>query len=254
MFIQILEIMLPAFVIGLLGAGHCLGMCGGISAALSLALPDSLTWRKYRLIAAYNFGRILSYSAMGAVSGLIGFALDVTLLNPAGLPLLRIFSALMLVLMGLYISGWWRILTVLERAGAGIWRRLQPWSKKLLPVKSLNGALLLGLLWGWLPCGLIYSALAYALAQAQPGYSALVMFSFGLGTLPALVVAGASGERLRVLFQRYDIRLVMAMALIIYGVWTFYFALSHSQHTHNHSVPTTDNSEQILPHEPHHHH
>lgn len=248
----ILELMIPGFVIGLLGAGHCLGMCGGISAALSFALPQASINTKYRIIAAYNLGRISSYTFMGMASGVLGSMLDPGLLNISGLPLLRIFAALMLMLMGLYISGWWRILGTLERAGAGIWRCIQPLSRKLLPVKSLKNAVLLGVLWGWLPCGLIYSALVYALAQAHPVSSALVMFSFGLGTLPALILAGVAGEQLRAVFQNYRFRAAMAVLLIVYGLWTLVFAFAH--HHHHHPVTSersSETSEIVDPHSDH---
>ncbi len=221
---------ISAFIIGLMGAGHCLGMCGGISAALSFAIPDASFARRFMLLLTYNIGRMLSYVAIGVVAGYIGQVVGQNAVLGSGVPLLRTFAAVMLILMGFYVTGWWKVLGVLERIGAKVWRYIQPLSQKLMPVKSLNAAFLLGALWGWLPCGLVYSVLALAMAQANPFVGAGVMFAFGLGTLPAVLAGGMAGERLKKFLQAAISRGVMGLMVIGFGAWTLYFAFQHADH------------------------
>ena len=175
-----------ALVLGLLGSGHCLGMCGGLMGALTLAIPAEQRGRRLRLLLGYNLGRILSYAAAGLLLGLAGWALA----NSPAVTAMRVAAALLLIAMGLYLGGWWSGLTYIERAGRGLWRRVQPLAGRLLPVSSLPRALLLGALWGWLPCGLVYSTLLWAASQGNAGHSALLMLAFGLGTWPVLLARG----------------------------------------------------------------
>ena len=240
---ELVEPFMALFFVGLLGAGHCLGMCGGISASLSFALGEVSAQKKVGIILAYNVGRLASYTLIGLVAGVLGKVFQVTLFDMTGLPILRLIAAVMLILMGLYVSGWWRVLTHLERIGGTLWRLIQPLSKHILPVKNSGSALLLGALWGWLPCGLVYSALAYALAQGSPQGSAAAMLAFGLGTLPALVLAGFAGDRVLFVLKHYRSRVIMGIILMTYGVWTAYFSLHHTLHAgHSDTDYTGDNS------------
>lgn len=252
-----------AFVVGLLGAGHCFGMCGGISAALAFAV-DNVRLKKW-IIAFYNLGRISSYTFVGAVLGLFGEGLRSGLNSGLGagiaangmqFPWLRIMAALLLVLMGFYITGWWKALILLERAGQGLWRFIQPLGSKLMPVKSLPQAYLLGLLWGWLPCGLVYSALAFSATEASPLNSALTMLAFGLGTFPAVFLGGLASQQLKRLLQSRPLQIVSGVTLIVFGLWTAYMPLQHywghSHHSHQLMQDVESNDE--LPSQPHHHH
>lgn len=224
---------LSVFVVGLMGAGHCLGMCGGIVGALSMAAANAQDrwWR----LALYNIGRLLSYSLLGALVGIFGFVFE-QLLGPW----LRFFAGLLVILMGLYLANWWRALVWLEKGGAVLWRRLQPFSKKLLPLKSPWQALPLGMLWGLLPCGLIYTALAFAASQGSAISGAAVMLAFGLGTLPAIIVSGALATQMQKLLARRALRVSMALLLIGFGCWTIGVAAMHTGHlpgfqtTHQH--------------------
>ena len=146
-------LLISALILGLLGGGHCLGMCGGLMGALTLAIPPEQRGRRLQLLLAYNLGRILSYASAGLLFGLAGWAVAS---SPAAM-LLRIVAGLLLISMGLYLGGWWSGLTRIEALGRGLWRHIQPVASRLLPVSSLPRALLLGALWGWLPCGLGYS-------------------------------------------------------------------------------------------------
>lgn len=207
--------------IGLLGGVHCVGMCGGIAGALSHALPSRRQTRGRLLLAhlQYSAGRIASYCIAGALAGSMGLVAQ-RLLGPAGGPLLRACAGVLLVGLGLYVSGWWLGLSRLERAGAGIWRWISPVFARLQGGTSGPRRLLLGVLWGWLPCGLVYSMLATAVSSGSPVTGALVMAGFGVGTLPALLSAGSLASELARLAQRRGTRRAAGIAIILFGIWT----------------------------------
>lgn len=208
--------LLSALILGLLGGGHCLGMCGGLMGALTLAIPPEQRARRLRLLLAYNLGRILSYAAAGLLIGLAGWAVAS---SPAAM-LLRVLAGLLLIAMGLYLAGWWSGLTRIEAVGGHLWRHLQPLASRLMPISSLPRALLLGAVWGWLPCGLVYSTLLWASSQGSPGESALLMLAFGLGTWPVLLATGMAAERLTALLRRRGVRIAGGLLVILFGIWT----------------------------------
>ncbi len=210
-------------VIGLLGAGHCVGMCGGIAAGLGLAGRDGGP----HLVLGYNLGRVVSYALAGVLVAAVGhWGREYLSLGPA----LRVVAGALLVLMGLYLADWWRALAVLERLGVGLWRRVEPLGRRLLPVRSFPAALGLGAVWGWLPCGLVYSALAYSATASTPWQGGLMMVAFGLGTAPAMVVGGLFSGRLRGLLQARGMRGAMAVLMILFGVWTLVGVAGHGGH------------------------
>ena len=214
-----------ALLLGLLGSSHCLVMCGGISVALGMGADPA---HKLRVLALFQLGRVVTYSLLGA--GLGGLLSQFALLADWIFPALRLLSAGLLIAMGLYIANWWHGLTLLERLGQGVWRRIQPRAQAHLPVKSSADALLIGLYWGFLPCGLIYTALAWSAAAASWHMSALLMACFGLGTLPAMYASGLAGERAAALLKQRGLRTVAALLLILAGVWTATIALQHQGH------------------------
>jgi uncharacterized protein len=213
---ELLPLLLSAVVLGLLGGGHCLGMCGGLMGALTMAIPLEQRSRRLQLLLAYNLGRILSYACAGLLLGLGGWALA----NSPAAMLLRIVAGLLLICMGLYLAGWWSGLTRIEALGRGLWRHIQPLAKRLLPVTSLPQALLLGALWGWLPCGLVYSTLLWAASQGSAIDSGLLMLAFGLGTLPVLIASGLAAQRLNQWLRQRSVRMAGGVLVIIFGLWT----------------------------------
>ncbi|MFT0516979.1 sulfite exporter TauE/SafE family protein [Pseudomonas faucium] len=213
---DLLALLGSALILGLLGGGHCLGMCGGLMGALTLAIPPEQRARRARLLLAFNLGRILSYACAGLLLGLAGWAVAS---SPAALAL-RVVAALLLIAMGLYLAGWWSGLTRIEALGKGLWRHIQPVASRLLPVSSLPRALLLGALWGWLPCGLVYSTLLWAASQGNAGYSAALMLAFGLGTWPVLLATGLAAERVNSLLRRRSVRVAGGLLVILFGLWT----------------------------------
>lgn len=209
-------LLISALILGLLGGGHCLGMCGGLMGALTLAIPPEQRGRRLQLLLAYNLGRILSYATAGLLFGLAGWAVAS---SPAAM-LLRIVAGLLLISMGLYLGGWWSGLTRIEAMGRGLWRHIQPVASRLLPVSSLPRALLLGALWGWLPCGLVYSTLLWAASQGDALDSSLLMLAFGLGTWPVLLATGMAAERLTALLRRRGVRMAGGLLVVLFGLWT----------------------------------
>ena len=183
---------IAVFFVGLLGGVHCLGMCGSIVGILTGQLPKHGARWPFHL--AYNSGRILSYTVAGLLVGAVGQA---GLLLRDKVPiqhLLFALSSLMLIALGLYLAGIWGWVKHIERVGSVLWQRIQPLTRPLLPVTTPARALLLGTLWGWLPCGLVYSVLVTALASGHAQSGALIMLAFGLGTLPNLLAIGLFWE------------------------------------------------------------
>ncbi len=224
---------LSAFLLGLFGASHCLGMCGGISAAFGLSVQSprgALTVNKaLPRIMAFNIARVCCYATLGALVGFAGWLLAETL-QPA-LLILRLLAGFMLIAMGCYIAQWWMGLTVLENAGQKLWRYIQPLTRPFLPMDSLSKAFAAGFLWGLLPCGLIYSVLLWASMRAHWFDAALTLFCFGLGTLPGMVAMAFSSASLKQWLQKKSLRQVIALLLIAFGLWTM--AGYNLHHHHN---------------------
>ena len=213
---DLLPLLVSALILGLLGGGHCIGMCGGLMGALTLAIPAEQRQRRLQLLLAYNLGLIASYTLAGLLLGTAGWALAS---GPAA-TLLRTVAGLLLIVMGLYLAGWWSGLTRIEGLGRILWRRIEPLARGLLPVRNARRALLLGSLWGWLPCGLVYSTLLWAASQGSALDSALLMLAFGLGTLPVLLATGLAAERLTALLRRRGVRIAGGLLVILFGIWT----------------------------------
>jgi uncharacterized protein len=213
----VLELSLTAaFLVGLLGGGHCVGMCGGIVGAVTMTLPNSRP--KFPFLIGYNLGRITSYGLAGVMAGAVGassFFLDHVLPIEK---LLYGLASIMLVLLGLYLAGIWRVLTKLEHLGGKLWQRIQPYSQQWLPVKSIPQSFILGSLWGWLPCGLVYSVLVAAIATAHPLQGGLLMLAFGLGTLPTLLAMGMTVVKLKAYLQNIWFRRFSGLLIVSFGL------------------------------------
>ncbi|MFT5419508.1 MAG: sulfite exporter TauE/SafE [Candidatus Endobugula sp.] len=215
-----------AFFIGLLGGAHCIGMCGGIIGALSMSISVENYVRRFLIIVTYNVGRIVSYLLIAWLF----YQLIHQLQNYFALQFMRYVAGILLIAMGLYLANWWRGLVYLEKAGSHLWRYIQPLSRTLLPVKSYPQAFFLGFIWGWLPCGLIYSALAYATTATNSFNAVLIMLAFAVGTLPAVMASGLLAERLLMLVKKVHVRQGFAVLIIVFGVWTLFNAVKHRDH------------------------
>ncbi|GLP96091.1 sulfite exporter TauE/SafE family protein [Paraferrimonas sedimenticola] len=212
-----------ALLVGLMGGGHCLGMCGGLMAAMSLSASSNSS--KKSLILGYNLGRITSYMIAGAIVG--GVVASIAQVTDAsnGLLWLRFVAAALMIVTGLYIAGINQWLTVTEKAGKQLWAQIQPLAKRLLPVANPLQAYMAGIVWGWLPCGLVYSMLTWAIASGSAAQGATLMAAFGLGTLPALLLVGVAAKKLEHWLKHKGVRLVSGLLLIAYGVQTFVIGL-----------------------------
>lgn len=246
-----LNLFASAALIGLLSGGHCMGMCGGIASAMSLSQPVMGEGARTLVapIITFNAGRIATYTFAGGAVGAI--AQQLTYLNPMIGMAFRTVAGLLLIAMGLYLARWWLGLTRLEAVGQYWWRFIQPLTRHFSPTGGSRQTLMLGALWGWLPCGLVYSTLAFAASSGQWYKSALVMLCFGLGTLPALLLTGVLAQSLSHVLQSKHFRFATALMLIAFGLWTIVGnglwqqhtgGGTHGQHGHQQmmmSVPTT---------------
>ena len=208
-----------ALMIGLVGAGHCMGMCGGIASLLSLG--SSTANKSTSLIPLfYNLGRLSSYALIGAlVGGAISGLSELSGLTHS-LAWLRLIAALFMILVALYIAKWWQGLLLIEKLGQHIWRFISPTGKRLLPLKHPLHALPFGFIWGWLPCGLVYSALTWAAVAGSAINGGLIMLAFGIGTLPTMLIIGYGANHFQKLQKSLIFRNISALLLIAYGSYT----------------------------------
>ena len=217
-----------AFVIGVFGGVHCFGMCGGIVGALSFGLPESARSRPRAAmpsLLAYNVGRIASYTVAGALGGGIGaVATNLMAVHQARL-VLQLLAGAFLLALGLYLAGWWRGLARVEQAGGVLWRRLEPLGRRFLPVRSPSAAFGLGLVWGWLPCGLVYSVLIWSVSAGSAARGAALMLSFGLGTLPLLLAMGFSAAALSTWLRKSWVRALAGALVAAYGLYLIVAAI-----------------------------
>jgi hypothetical protein len=211
--------MLTAFVAGLMGSAHCLGMCGGIATALGATRASGARALQPVL---YQLGRVCGYGIAGAVAGALGAGVGIGFPGSRWSEILRLATALVVVLIGLDIafgasarSRWMR---APERLGARLWRHVVPTARQHLPRSPAARALSLGLLWGWLPCGLVYSVLVAAAVAGSASAGALTMLAFGLGTWPAMLglsYAGAWLPSRQGVFAR-----LLGAVIVACGLWT----------------------------------
>ncbi len=213
-----------AFITGLLGGVHCIGMCGGIVGMLSLS-QQSTTQKpsliqQLPILLAYNLGRIAGYITAGALMGALGAGL----INLSGLDqtkkILFVIAALFMLLLGLYLAGLWNTLSIVEHLGAKLWKHIEPISRRFIPVNTVQQAIPLGFLWGWLPCGLVYTILIMSLSAGGAIEGALLMLSFGLGTLPNLLAMGVIAGRLSKWTRHPTVRLLVGFLVMIMAVMT----------------------------------
>ncbi len=221
---------MSAFLLGLFGGVHCASMCGGIVALLgtrhrmmpvhlqpdgaaTAAMPSGAL-----LQFAYNAGRIGSYSMAGALAGTVGSA---AWMAERVLPVQQlsfVAANIVLIALGLALTGGLRRLRTLERIGAAAWRRVAPFASRLLGATSVPGAFAAGAAWGWVPCGMVYGVLAAALVSGSARDGALLMLAFGLGTLPNLLALGFAANRASRWFGRPGARLVAGLLIVAFGV------------------------------------
>lgn len=221
---------IAAFLVGLLGGVHCVAMCGGIVGALCLGLDNDKNKSaqqsfvtSFPFLLSYNLGRISSYTLAGVLMGSIGWLGSHLFTLYSIQQTLEIIAASFMLALGLYIAGWWKGLASIERwGGKVVWKRLEPLGKRFMPVRSYRHALLLGLVWGWLPCGLVYSVIIWTISTQSPLEGGLLMLSFGLGTLPNLLLMGVFASTLNQFIQQPWVRQVAGIMIMAFAGVMFY--------------------------------
>lgn len=219
-----LQVYFTALAVGLLGGVHCLVMCGGLVATLTLGLSPEIRrdpWRMLPCQLAYNLARVIGYTVAGTLFGGLGAALVELEVLPAMQRLLQGLAGVTMILLGLHLAGWSAALAAVERLGTPLWRRLEPIARRCLPVRSLAQAAVIGFLWAWLPCGLVYSMLILAMSSADPLAGALIMLAFGLGTLPNLLGLALLAGAVARLAERLWIRRLVGLLVIGFGLAMF---------------------------------
>ncbi|MCP4493596.1 MAG: sulfite exporter TauE/SafE family protein [Gammaproteobacteria bacterium] len=215
-------------------------MCGGIVGALDMGLrqPGRSNISMFGYHLAYNCGRIISYIVVGGLAGYLGAG--IAQMSPAlKFPLGSMITAIFLIALGLYLANWWRVLSILEKLGSHVWQKIQPIGQKLLPVQDHTQAFGVGLIWGWLPCGLVYTAIAWSLTTGEPIKAAILMLGFGLGTLPTMLFIGSSLGRLNTLIRKQQVRTAAGVIIIAFGIYIAVSSFSQpGQHNHQHMQHT----------------
>jgi uncharacterized protein len=209
---------LVALLMGLLTAMHCLTMCGAIIGSLTLSLDVSIREQPSRLlrfVLSYNLGRICSYTLAGLFAGLLQSALMLPFDEGEGYRLLQIVSAIVMAAAGVHIMGWFPSFAYIERMGSHFWRRVEPFGRRLLPVQTIPQAFVFGMVWGWMPCGLVYAALALAAAAGDVERSTLTMLAFGIGTLPVVAGVGIMTSQLVRLSRMNRFRRLTGITLVV---------------------------------------
>jgi len=232
------ELTLPlAFTVGIFSTLHCVGMCGGIIGTLSMSLAPSIQQNRSKLavfVLLYSLGRISSYALAGFVLSVLGGELFRHLSPEYGHDILTWISSVLLGLIGLYLAGWLPSLNRLEKLGQPLWRQVEPLGRRLLPVSTLPQAYVFGSIWGWLPCGLVYTTLIWAASAGSGLDGALMMIAFGLGTLPTVLTVGMLSAGLVRVFRMPLVRRIVGVVMIglaVISVW--YESHVHSVHIHH---------------------
>lgn len=235
---------LAAFSMGLFGSPHCLGMCGGIVTAFGLSMQHVSDSKKNGLILTYHLGRLISYALLGLIASLVGVAIFQSIMSNSA-P--RIVLGAVLVLIGLAMLGL-PLFNELEKFGMRFWQSLAPLRKKVFPIDSFGKALFAGLLWGFLPCGLVYGALMMAIAGNNIATGAALMFVFGLGTMPMLIATQKTVGMLQSSIKNFRLRQINGVIMMLSGLAVIFIPMmmhhnhnhgSHNQGSHSHSMNET---------------
>ncbi len=200
--------------------GHCIGMCGGIVVAYSTIKIDPKSSKVSQSVAhlLYSFGRVLTYTVLGAMFGALG---GVVLFSNNANGGLLIFAGVVMILAGLSLMGKIKFLTLIEHSfsSSSVYKNA---FKTVLNSKSNLSFFLLGMLNGLLPCGFVYFFAITAASTADPFYGALVMFVFGISTIPAMFGVGFLSSLASATSFRNMMMSLSSIAVILYGAYTIY--------------------------------
>lgn len=233
-----------AILLGLAGASHCMGMCGGMALVLNSGGRQSV-W----LAVAYHAGRLFGYTLVGAIVGAL-----VSIAHFANLTLLlRLLAALLLMTIGLQTLGVWSLTQSLERWGGLAWTWIKPVITAFMPPAHVGHAAVLGAFWGFMPCGLVYSALAWTSSVSTNLLEASgLMLLFGLGTLPAMLGTTLAGQQASRILRARRVRQLLGVMLLGLGTWSFWLVIAAAM-GQSHHPPDGPRAATEHPHSEHHH-
>lgn len=249
------------FMMGLLGSPHCLGMCGGIVSAFGISMQQESPAKKSWLVMMYHLGRISSYMLLGVIAASLGATILAPFMTHNSLP--RILLGFAIIFAALLMLGL-PILKNIEKFGLGLWQKLSPLRQKLFPLTTTPKALGAGLLWGFLPCGLVYGALGVAVGMgtadgnradvlANIGSGMLFMLAFGLGTMPMLVATQTVVAFLQKIIKKFSLRQASGVLMLLSGLFVAIPAMTHSHHGHGHGHDHSDHGAAHAQHDTHQH-
>jgi sulfite exporter TauE/SafE len=230
-----------AFVAGVAGSVHCVMMCGGIAGALSMRARTVAGGSGIDAAWLYQLGRLGGYAMAGSIFGLLGNTIQGSLDLPRLATLLRFAGALLLILIAVRLLTGWNTLTWIEHLGARFWRMLHPVVRRAASSGGVSRTLLLGVLWGWLPCGLVYSMLLFAALSGDALRGGAIMLAFGLGTLPAMLTGSLLASRLSGLLRQHDMRLISGALMLLFGIWLAWSAIPSPHRVHHHESVAVNN-------------
>lgn len=236
-----------ALALGLLGAPHCATMCGGMVALAQASFAPASSGHAPRvrlqmasqapLVLAQNVGRIATYVLGGAAAGALGSLATVSAVRQ-GQVALEVLSGVVMLVAGLVLAGALPARASIERLGVPLWRVVEPIGRRVLPLRTPSHAFAFGMVWGWLPCGLVYSAASLAMSSGSPADGALTMLAFGAGTLPALLGLGATAGVVARFTRIPAVRTGAALLLAGFGAYRLERGLSPSPRcSHCHGAP-----------------
>jgi len=210
-------------------------MCGGIMGALSLSLPIEIRQKKlaqFKFVLLYNIGRLLSYTAAGMVAGAFGIEILKALGLEQAHDVLRYLGVIFMVAIGLYLAGWFPQVAQLERVGRPVWQHIEPYARKLMPVNTPVKALIYGIAWGWLPCGLVYVVLLMTVTAGSAMQGASMMLAFGLGTLPTMMSAGIMASWISRFSRSQLTRQIIGLIIVAMAVASLFIGGGDVHHHH----------------------
>jgi uncharacterized protein len=228
-----------ALLAGVAGSAHCVAMCGGVAGALSMRTRSTTTSAGglLRDASLYHAGRLGGYLVAGALFGSAGVALQSVLAFPALITAVRGAAALLVILVATRLLLGWNTLAAIERLGVRFWRIVQPLARQTASMSAGTRSLMLGLLWGWLPCGLVYSMLLFAALSGDALTGASIMLAFGVGTLPAMLASSLFASHITSALRRHGTRQAVGVLLFTCGLWLGWAAMPPARHTaHDHTA------------------
>jgi uncharacterized protein len=230
-----------AFILGLSSSFHCIAMCGGIISALSLSLPAETRSKPMQLaslVCAYNFGRLASYSIAGGIVGYLAYLSPLSTMSNSAYLIFQLIAAGFLVALGLHIAGWLPQLKKVESMGLHLWKYLQPIGKHFIPANTIPRSVMIGMIWGWLPCGLVYSVLLWTISSSDPVKGALYMFMFGLGTLPSMILSALTSNIFLKVSSLKKLKVFAGIMIIVLGLASVTIQFGFMDHTADNANPS----------------